>query len=59
VEEDEAIAAVGGAAKAAKEGNGPTALERLAKAGEWALKVAQDIGVKVATEMITTSMKVK
>jgi hypothetical protein len=59
IEEDEAIAAVAGAERAAREGDGPGTLERLAKAGQWALKVATDISVKVAAEAITKAMGLK
>jgi hypothetical protein len=59
VEEDEAVVAVGHAAKAAKDGNGPGTLEKLATAGQWALKVATDIGMKVAVEAITKAIGIK
>jgi hypothetical protein len=58
-EEDEEIAAVGGAAKAAREKDGPGTLEKLSKAGNWALKVAKEIGVSVAAEMILKAIGAK
>ncbi|WP_415523164.1 hypothetical protein [Gluconobacter cerinus] len=59
VDEDQAIAAVGKAAVAAQKGDGPGTLEKLANAGEWALKVATDIGAKVAAEAIMKALGVK
>jgi uncharacterized protein YjbI with pentapeptide repeats len=52
VEEDQAIAAVGAAEKAAAQGDGPAALQYLKAAGKWAAGVAEKIGVTVATEAI-------
>lgn len=46
------IRAVAAAEAAARNGDGPTALEKLKKAGPWAWDVATKIGVNVASEAI-------
>jgi len=48
VEEDRSVAEVAEAEADARNGNGPGALEKLAKAGRWVFDVAKDIGVQVA-----------
>lgn len=57
-EHDAAIVAVGDAEQAAEDGDGQTALEYLKKAGKWALDVAKEIGVSVASEALKTALKV-
>lgn len=52
VEEDKSVVAISEAEVEAKAGNGPGTLQKLATAGIWALGVAKEIGVKVATEAI-------
>ena len=49
-EHDVAIGNVSMAEKAAKEGNGPKALEYLKAAGKWALDTATKVGVSVASD---------
>jgi hypothetical protein len=56
VDEDKAVLAVSEAESEAKSGNGPKVLEKLAAAGNWALTVAKDIGVKLAAEAILKSI---
>jgi len=56
VDEDQSVAAVGEAESEAKSGRGPELLQKLAKAGKWALGVAQEIGVKVAVQALQKSM---
>ncbi len=51
-EQDEAIGAVAAAEKAAKQGDGPAAIRYLKSAGIWALRIAEKIGVAVATEVL-------
>jgi hypothetical protein len=51
-EQDKAIGAVADAEEAAAKGDAPTALQYLKGAGEWTLKVAEKIGVSVATEAL-------
>jgi hypothetical protein len=58
-ENDQAVAAVGEAEGEAKKGNGPAALEKLARAGKWALGIAEEIGVKLAVEALGKSLGVK
>ena len=55
-EQDKAVAAVAEAEDEAKKSNGPGMLEKLAKAGKWALDVATEIGSKVAVEAIKASL---
>jgi hypothetical protein len=55
-EHDAAIGEVAVAEVAATEGNGPTTLEHLKKAGRWALDVATEIGVSVAGAALKTSL---
>jgi hypothetical protein len=57
-EQDMAIGAVAAAQQAANNGSGPKALEYLKSAGEWALQVAEKIGVGVATAAIKSSLGV-
>jgi hypothetical protein len=56
VEEDSAVAAVAQAEVAAKEGQGPTTLEHLSKAGVWALDMAKTIGATVAAAAIRAAL---
>ncbi len=51
-EHDVAIGNVSMAEKAAKEGNGPKALEYLKAAGKWALDIWKEIGVSVASDTL-------
>jgi len=44
------------AAKAAKEGNGPKALEYLKAAGKWAMDTATKVGVSVASDALTKAI---
>ena len=46
------LAEVSDAETATKTGNGSKVVEHLKKAGVWTLKVAQDIGTKVAADVI-------
>jgi hypothetical protein len=46
------MGAVASAETCAKKGDGEDALEHLAKAGKWALGIAEKIGVPVATEAL-------
>jgi hypothetical protein len=55
-EHEIAIGNVAAAEKAAADGNGPKALAYLKQAGNWALSVAEKIGVGVATAAIKSSM---
>jgi hypothetical protein len=57
-EHDAAVVAVGDAEQAAGDGDGQTALEYLKKGGKWALDVAKEIGVSVASEALKTALKV-
>ncbi len=54
-EEFAEIGAVANAEIEALKGDGPKALSALAKAGKWALNVAEKIGVGVATAAIKTA----
>jgi len=58
-EHDQALVAVGEAELEASKGNGPRTLEKLARAGLWALGIAKEIGVKLATEALSTSLGLK
>jgi len=55
-EEDDSTAEIGKAQRAAEAGDGPTALTHLAKAGRWALSVAEKIGIGVATVAIKSAL---
>lgn len=55
-EHDVSIGQVAMAEKAAKEGNGPSALEHLKSAGKWAFDVATKIGVGVATVAVKSAL---
>ena len=55
-EEDAAVAALGQAEIAAREGDGPRTLSHLAKSGRWALTVAQGVGVGVAAGAIKAAL---
>lgn len=55
-DDDAAIAALGQAQVAAEQGDGDKALAHLARAGKWALGIAQAIGVAVASAAIKTSI---
>jgi hypothetical protein len=54
-EDFSAIGAIADAEIEAKKGNGPKTLAALAKAGKWALGVAEKIGVDIATAAIKSS----
>jgi hypothetical protein len=56
LDHDVAIGAVAEAEMAAKEENGPKALECLSKAGKWALENAEKIGVGIATAALKTAL---
>ena len=56
VEHDEAVGAVASAEKAAKQGDGPSALQFLKAAGKWAWDTANKIGAAVAVEAIKRAM---
>ncbi len=55
-EQDISCGAVASAELAAREGRGPDAIKSLAKAGKWALKIAEKIGTVVAAEAIKKSL---
>ena len=55
-EQDSAVAAVGAAAEAAEQGDGPEALGRLQRAGKWALDAATAIGTAVAAAAIKVAV---
>jgi len=55
---DVAIGNVSMAAKAAKEGNGPKALQYLKAAGRWALDTATKLAVSVASDALTKAIGV-
>ncbi|HET7552698.1 MAG TPA: hypothetical protein VFK04_15505 [Gemmatimonadaceae bacterium] len=55
-EQDIAVGEVSAAALAARSGDGPTTLSRLANAGSWALDVAVRIGVPVAVEALKRAL---
>jgi hypothetical protein len=56
VDEDKAVASVAEAESEARKGDGPGALEKLARAGTWALGVAKEIGVALAAEFLKKSL---
>ena len=55
-DDDLKVAAVASAEKAAREGDGPGALEAIKSAGDWALKIAEKIGVGVATAALKAAL---
>jgi hypothetical protein len=55
-EQDKAIGAVADAEGAAVKGDGHSALRHLKSAGQWALKIAEGIGVPVAIEALKKAM---
>lgn len=55
-EHDAAVAEVGAAAEAAEHGDGPEALSRLRRAGQWALGAATAIGTGVAAAAIKVAI---
>ena len=55
-EHDAAIGAVADAELAAKSGDGPTVMQCLAKAGQWALDNASKIGVSLATTALKAAL---
>ncbi|HKM54026.1 MAG TPA: hypothetical protein VJY33_11500, partial [Isosphaeraceae bacterium] len=57
-EQLEATVNVSRAAEAAKEGNGPKALEYLKAAGKWALDTATKLGIDVASDALTKAIGV-
>lgn len=56
VEQDKAVGVIADAEDAAKNGDGATALERLSKAGQWTLGVAEKIGTTVAAAAIKSAL---
>lgn len=58
-EQDAAVGAVAEAEVEAKKGNGAKVLEALKKAGSWALSIATQIGVPLATEVIKQAIGIK
>ena len=56
-EHDVAVANVAMAQKAAKENDGPKAMEYLSTAGKWALDIAAKIGVPIAIEALKSAMR--
>ena len=57
-EQLEATVNVSRAAEAAKEGNGPKALEYLKAAGKWAIDTATKLGIDVASDALTKAIGV-
>lgn len=55
-EEDVAVAELAKAEMAARDGDGPKALNHLSRAGKWALGLATSIGVPVAAKAIQTAL---
>lgn len=55
-QEDVALAELAKAEVAAEQGDGPTAFAHLARAGRWALSVAQAIGVPVAVRALESAI---
>jgi hypothetical protein len=53
---DKAVAAVAEAEEAARENDGPGALEKLQKAGKWAWEMAIKLGLNVATEALKKAL---
>jgi len=51
-DEDQAVGQIAAAQGAADAKDGPTVLRHLSEAGKWALKIAEKIGVGVATEAL-------
>jgi uncharacterized protein YjbI with pentapeptide repeats len=56
LKQDSTVGEIANAEAAAKNGDGPKVLKHLKKAGVWSLKVAQDIGTKVAADVIKKSL---
>ncbi|MBI1333370.1 MAG: hypothetical protein GC165_10880 [Armatimonadetes bacterium] len=56
VEHDHAVAELASAEKATREGDAPTALGHLKNAGQWALEVAEKIGVPLVLEVLKKSI---
>lgn len=56
-EHDIAVGEVAAAESAAKGGDGPTALQHLKNAGQWALDIAVRLAVPVATEAIKSALQ--
>ena len=57
-EEDAAVGAIAEAETEAKNGHAPKVLEYLAKAGNWALEIATQIGIPVAVAAIKASLNI-
>jgi hypothetical protein len=55
-EQDKAIGVVADAEEAATKGDGPAILQYLKSAGEWALGIAEKIGVPLAIEALKRAM---
>jgi len=56
-EQDIVVGSIAEAELAAKEGNGPQVMKHLARAGKWAIEVAETIGTRVAAEVIAKSIQ--
>lgn len=54
--DDAAVAEIGAAAEAAERGDGPEALSRLQRAGQWALAAAMGIGTSVAAQALKAAL---
>ena len=55
-DQDIAVGVIAEAERAAKQGDGQTAIASLASAGKWALQVAQEIGTNLAAEVLKKSL---
>ena len=55
-EQDLSVAAIAQAEISAKSGNGPSVIEHLRKAGEWALEVAKSVGAEMAVAAIKSAI---
>lgn len=56
LDDHDTVGVLARAEAAAKAGDGPKALQHLARAGNWALKIAEKIGAEVATKAIKLSL---
>lgn len=57
LDQDAALGSVALAERAAEKGDGPSALRHLKSAGKWALKVSEQIGVRVAAAALKAAME--
>ena len=55
-DQDVALGELANAEMAAEQGDGPKALSHLARAGQWALRIASEIGVPVAVKAIEAAI---